>query len=700
MSERSLGKRGSELQHQPALDGLRAVAVIAVLLFHGGVSWAQGGYLGVEAFFVLSGFLITSLLLAEWRKDLKIHLGDFWARRARRLLPALFCLIVVTAVYESLKGPALAVPDFAADGLATLFYIANWHQIWTGNGYFEQAALVSPLQHTWSLAIEEQFYLVWPLVLVGLLAVGRRMAGRLRRIGERAVLLPALVVCVAGALASSAEMAWLYHGGAGLDRVYYGTDTRAQGLLAGAALAVVLAMVGSAGTRTPKRWVGGAAAAAGVAGAVVFGLAVASTGSEPSWLFRGGWLGVDIAVLAVIWAAVSPAVRLSPVRVLLSFRPLVAIGLISYGLYLWHFPLFLWMTESTTGMSGAALLALRLAVTLVVSCASYFLIEQPIRRRRLPRPVIRVALPIGTAAALGSVFVASTVLSAPVFVPDPRLSVLPPSLPAAVASATTKTCLHRVPPYNKPVVFHTCPPTNVMIIGDSVGLTLGIEITLNEHIYGALVDNETIEGCSYTVKGESDEEGTGWGRPGKGCASALSHWRMLVAERHPAVVLVEMGYWDEMDWRWGSTAEALGSHAYDVEDTARIEDYARELSAGGSQVVFLSVPLVDPGPWPDGSPAPQASTTRNHEINALLASVAKRAPTKVHFFSIAPYVTPHGVYQVNVDGSVCRMSDGVHFWIGVPSKFEQSACGIKLQEGILEYVRKLVSEHPPSRQKT
>src|SRR5580658_5807511 len=173
MRERA-GER-PEIAYVPALDGVRGVAVVAVLLYHGGVSWAQGGFLGVEAFFVLSGFLITSLLLAEWAGSGRISLRHFWARRARRLLPALFVVVVVCAIYELVVGSSRAVPDFGADVLATALYVANWHQIWTGSGYFAQTGLVSPLQHTWSLAIEEQFYLIWPLVLLALLRLTRNV---------------------------------------------------------------------------------------------------------------------------------------------------------------------------------------------------------------------------------------------------------------------------------------------------------------------------------------------------------------------------------------------------------------------------------------------------------------------------------------------------------------------------------------------
>ena len=277
-------RRPVELEHLGGLDGLRGLAVIAVILYHGGVRWAQGGFLGVEIFFVLSGFLITSLLVAEWTRSGRISLPTFWARRARRLLPAMFVLVAAVGVYYALAGPAAAVPGLRGDGLATLFYFSNWHQIATGTNYFAASGPVSPFQHTWSLAIEEQFYLVWPPVLVFLIWISRRRWRSAR--GPLTLLLTASIV---GAILSTIDIAALFNGGAGLDRVYYGTDTRASGLLSGAALALWLARrrAASDGTRkSPRR----AEAALGRWGsiAVLVALAVAlnEANGDSAWLYR------------------------------------------------------------------------------------------------------------------------------------------------------------------------------------------------------------------------------------------------------------------------------------------------------------------------------------------------------------------------------------------------------------------------------
>ena len=231
------------LHHIPALDGLRGLAVAGVLTFHG--NHLVGGYLGVDLFFVLSGFLITSLLLREGGDTGTVALGAFWIRRARRLLPALFGLLAGVVVFARVWATPFELDAIRTDALATVFYAANWQAIWSGHGYWDLFTTPSPLQHTWSLAIEEQFYLVWPLVVFGLI--------RLRR-GARASLAPA-VLAVAGTL-GALSIAWMvlrYEPGTDPSRVYFGTDTRAGSILLGASLAAWLAWRGTA-RRAAGRW--------------------------------------------------------------------------------------------------------------------------------------------------------------------------------------------------------------------------------------------------------------------------------------------------------------------------------------------------------------------------------------------------------------------------------------------------------------
>ncbi len=665
--------QGSELAYEPALDGLRGVAVLAVLLYHGGVSWMGGGFLGVEVFFVLSGFLITSLLLAREEKG-GLRLREFWLRRARRLLPALLALVTVCAAYELAVGPGRAVPDFGADALATLGYVANWHQIWTQAGYFSRTALTSPLQHTWSLAIEEQFYLLWPLLLLGLLRAGRPL-------GERGRHLPLICFCVAGVAGFSLETALLFGGGAGLDRVYYGTDTRATGLLAGALLAAVVShrrarQEGEGESLSPPL---GARAASllGLGGAAGTAALIAAARGNPSFLYRGGLLALDLSVLALLVGATAPNSR-SPVKRLLSLPPLRGLGLISYGLYLWHFPLMEWLTSSSTGTSGALLLFLRLGASLAAACLSFFLIEQPIRRRQLPRPARRALPPLAGAVAL--------TLSLLAWSASPAVAA--PRLPAATRGAPCTQAAREAP---KPLA--SCRPLRVLVVGDSIGLTLGIETAFHPAAYRLVSKDEARLGCGFVDAGLVQSNGS-YVPPSRACRSDLSSWRSAERSFHPEVVVVEMGYWDESNWRRGGRIVHLGQRNYDARLARAVRHLAAVLGRPGLPVVFLSVPIVDPPALPDGSPPPQAAASRRQLVNSIFSSLARREPRRVRYFDISPFITPGGRYAADLYGGICRQSDGVHFYDGQPPALVQTACGARLEAALVAYLRRVVAAAP------
>ena len=381
-----------ELPRVPAFDGLRAFAVLSVMAFHNGFSWIPGGFYGVDAFFVLSGYLITSLLLVEWGATGAIRFGRFWARRARRLLPALFVLVAGLAVLHLAWPGAMDWPDPLGDSAATLGYAANWHFIASNAGYFAASA-PSPLIHTWSLAIEEQFYLVWPLLVFAFLG-GFARRGRHRRGAadrrRRLVWLGAL--CGAGALASAALMWRLTPTGASPNRAYYGTDTRAQALLVGAVLAVVLTVFRSRSEHV--RRFGALSGVIGLVGAAVVWDRVPETSPLA---FHGGFLLASLASAAVVAGVVLAPT--SPVARLLSLRPLRYVGSISYGAYLWYLPVPLVITPERAHVDGWALFAIRTAVTLSIAALSARFVELPIRRGALPARRALAGVPI----AAGSV---------------------------------------------------------------------------------------------------------------------------------------------------------------------------------------------------------------------------------------------------------------------------------------------------------
>ena len=372
------------LGYQPALDGLRAVAVLAVLLYHSGLPWAQGGFLGVDVFFALSGFLITSLLLREWDRWSQLDLLAFWGRRARRLLPALLLVILAVAAYARAVVPTGSGQAIRGDGIASLFYVVNWRFVVQGQSYFDQYAEPSPLKHTWSLAIEEQFYLFFPLVLLLLLAwLGRRWA----RLG---------VAFVIGALLSAGLMAVLYVPATDPSRVYYGTDTRVQTLLVGAALAAVLPAM----QRRPR--LGSTTSWLGLAAAVGLAAAFVRIGDTDPRMYRGGFLVVAVLSTVVIAAVI---LGRGPLRWVLERPLMVRIGVISYGVYLWHWPVFIWLNPDRTSLTGTSLLLLRLLVTFTAATLSYELVEQPIRSGSFGRLTAPAKLRSGGAAVLATVLV-------------------------------------------------------------------------------------------------------------------------------------------------------------------------------------------------------------------------------------------------------------------------------------------------------
>ena len=349
----------------PALDGIRAIAVVAVLLYHADLLWAPGGFLGVEVFFVLSGFLITALLWSELTATGGLGFRGFWFRRARRLLPALFGLLVVTLAAFLIGWPH-EIAAIRGDVAAAFSYSSNWYLIGVKRSYFQTFGRPSPFGHLWSLAIEEQFYLLWPLVITVLFA-------RIRR--------PKRVAgFIGGAALLSASAMWILYNGADPSRVYYGTDTRAAGLLIGAALAVVWRpWTPGYKTRISPRMLEVAALGAGA----ILVWAFVRWDEFSSFTYRPGIQIVSLASAVLVAASVHPETRL---HAILGWKPLRWIGRRSYGIYLWHWPVFVVTRPGIDiGWSSGPVLALRLGITLILAELSFRYLEEPVRRGALGR---------------------------------------------------------------------------------------------------------------------------------------------------------------------------------------------------------------------------------------------------------------------------------------------------------------------------
>jgi peptidoglycan/LPS O-acetylase OafA/YrhL len=355
-----------KLGYQPSIDGLRAVSVLAVILYHAELSWIPGGFLGVEVFFVVSGFLITALLVEERFHTGSVSLRGFWTRRARRLLPALYVLLLVVPAmmlvfYRDAAG------RLGGDVVAALFYVSNWWQILLQESYFAQAGRPPVLRHLWSLAVEEQFYILFPAFFVWLLS--RHGRDRTRN------------VLIGVAVASAIWMAVLYEPYTDPSRVYFGTDTRLSGLLLGAALAVVWTPWRT--KATASRAAGPVLDAVGACALVVLVWFFWRVNEFDPFVYRGGFLLLDVCCVVLIAVLVHPSARLSR---LLALPPLVWIGVRSYSIYLWHWPIFMvTRPELDLPFGGLPVLVIRVGLTLVAAELSYRFVEQPIRNGDIGR---------------------------------------------------------------------------------------------------------------------------------------------------------------------------------------------------------------------------------------------------------------------------------------------------------------------------
>jgi peptidoglycan/LPS O-acetylase OafA/YrhL len=357
------------LPYFPALDGLRTLALGAVLLDHAGVAVVVGGHFGVTVFFVLSGFLVTALLLQEREGSGRIDVLAFWGRRARRLVPASLVFFGLTLLYLIVR-PGRAPTTVVGDGLAALTWVANWRFVLTNRSYGDLFADPTPFAHVWSLAVEEQFYLVLPVAASLLLGRSARHA-LTRRLGVALTLV----------IAASTALLWsTYEPGHDPLRPYYGTDTRIAELAIGALLAVLLVRRGRLRTlsRTARAWTSFAAAPAL---AVVIACTLQLT-TQDAGTYRGGLTAVAVATAVIVVACTD---RTTWIARLLSLRPLPQLGRVSYGAYLFHWPLFLWVDERSMGYGGNKLLAVRLVLTWTLAFVSFQLVERPIRSVSIPR---------------------------------------------------------------------------------------------------------------------------------------------------------------------------------------------------------------------------------------------------------------------------------------------------------------------------
>jgi peptidoglycan/LPS O-acetylase OafA/YrhL/lysophospholipase L1-like esterase len=621
------GGSHSRLGYAKGLDGVRALAVIAVLLYHLGTTgvllgedtaFMPGGFLGVDVFFVLSGFLITSLLLGERSKTGRISIRDFYIRRARRLLPALFTMMIVVAVASAFSFTAQAY-ELGDDLAAAFTYVTNWWLIAKESSYFGTGGHPPLLTHLWSLAVEEQFYLLWPLILI---AVGGK-ALRERRAG----LTLAAIAMIAG---STALAAMLFDPFADPSRVYYGTDTRAATPLVGAFLAIVL---------RPWRW---KAAVTGTTRAVVDLAALAALGwlvlatltvadSEPM-LYRGGFLFVAIASGVLVIGAAHPSSRIGAA---LGIAPLRWLGERSYGIYLWHWPIFaVTQPEIDLPLDMFSSSVLRVGLTLIIADVSYRVVEKPLRagavgraiarwraaprprrRRQTMRTVAAAAVVLLAGTAVGLKLVAAKAPDIFVVGGDTLLGLgPPPNEPSVSPTATVIPTLLTVPPI----------PPKIALYGDSQGQSLLYYAPKDLGKYAKFSDH-TIEGCGIALGQVVSSSGET--RNLSNCNTWLSLWRERAATAKPDLAVVMLGAWDVFDLRRDTGTLRFGTPESDTYWIGQLHKGLDALEKSGTTVVLGLVPCFRPvaknkghgaGYWPE-----RGIDARTRHLNDMIRDVAK-----------------------------------------------------------------------------
>jgi peptidoglycan/LPS O-acetylase OafA/YrhL len=597
----------------PGLEGLRGIALLAVFLFHADPDWLPGGFLSVSTFFTLSGFLITGVLIREWEAKRSIRLSVFWARRVRRLLPASLLGLLGIALLGRLIADDTQMARLSGDGLAALFYFSNWWLIITGAAYDDLMGSPSLIQHFWTLSIEEQYYFLFPLFMLGFL----RLTG-----GSGKVLAAFLVAVTA---LSWSWLFWLALTDAPTARLYYGTDTRAGELLAGGALALWLRTIPPPGR---KRSI--------LIGIGLLGLAITLTGwlvarVEANALYQGGFAIYTLGSLAVIASAVQSG---GPVRALLSWSLIRWVGRISYGAYIYHWPIFLWVEDNFV----------RLGLTLLLAHLSYQYIEEPIRfGRRILGWHRYVAAPAAIAAIALAFYMNS-------------LDVAAPKLPAPTTLAASGDPLGR--------------PLRIGVVGDSLAVEIGAGLQMWAEGRDLVeVKIEATRGCGLARGawlGRKRDE-----RKSAVCEGWPGRVKKAFEEFRPNMVVVVTTGWDMIPRghpEWTSILK-IGHPTYNYWLLAEYDSAFGLFRKLGAHVAWLTTPCMSS---PNGlnfgayNPKNRAEMNRN-----ILPKLAARHADQLTLVDLEAAICPDGKYAKSLFGiEDFRRDDGIHLsqpaqhWVG------------------------------------
>jgi peptidoglycan/LPS O-acetylase OafA/YrhL len=634
---------------RPALDGIRALAVLAVGIYHfGGAerSWLPGGFLGIDVFFVLSGYLITELLLAEYQRRGRIDLPRFWFHRVRRLGPALVAMLLFVYFLTLRATPLSGFPAQLSDLRQTVRHLANWHLIQPGANDFAAFATASPLRHTWALVVAEQFYVFWPLVLIGLLWLGRTWA---TRVGGHSDPGPVIVVVIAtaGIALSAWAMASSYHPAAPA-AAYSATSGRVQELFVGVLLAVLI--------RSWRRGARDRRYSEPIGILLALGLLSAfdwMSNGEPFY-YRGGALAVSLLAAALI-----AVVELRPEETIgrvLSWRPAVWLGQISYGVYLWHWPIVLLIPVSAAESSSDRIWhqTQRVLLTVLLATLSHHFLEHPVRRHQrwlTTKPRVLV-----TMVAVTGLLMTTT---------QPAVA-LPGPLAQQLAETSDSPC-----PGERPDLLLACTkpetsnsavnPPEIALLGDSTGRALAPGLDEWARASGTTWIQAAWQRCTPLDLMVTPTNLPVPDPPAITChAQAPALIRNMLATYRPRVVLIAE-FWDSVQSLMVNGAKIPADTA--AHDTALRLGYQKlvdEIAEHGGRTVFLELP---PPGFAIDDPTTITVTGGGRTVNrynAILRSVAQSRPELATTVSLTDVICPGGACQA-LSGNMVIRSDGVHY---------------------------------------
>lgn len=552
-----------------AYDGLRAVAVVAILFYHARFAWASGAFVALTVFFTLSGFLITSLLIRVWEPGSGLGLRRFWVRRARRLLPAAWVTLIVivtmgvAGIWDDAQRRALVV-----DVPASIAEIVNWVFVFQGRTYGADFASPSPVEHFWSLAVEEQLYLFIPVVLLILLRLGTRTRNVDGGGGRRFLDHRIPVAGFSALVAASAAASWWW-ARVDVDGAYFSTVTRSGEVLVGSLLACILMR-----KRDPQRIARTTRPVTMVAGwiglALIVGISAVAT-TTARWMYPWGFLAVAVATGAIILASSTAGVLSS----ILSWSPLVWLGRRSYAVYLLHWPVFLWLTAARVGWGQWPLFALRMSVTMVAAEVLHRCVELPGQRARVP---VRSATPRRAAWSFGVVLVATALVATSWFVGST----------AQEASSLERFSAGETTPSTAPP-----PPIKVLLIGDALAASASGWTTIDGSP-PVQVSVAAIPDCGLSVGGWVRLADATVERDRDRCGDAPAQRNAAIAAAGADVVLIWGGLRDVTDRKLADDEGWIRPGTPGGDEFLRTELGALVDAAGqgGARVGVLTVPHV------------------------------------------------------------------------------------------------------------